>query len=127
RTREHGLVGPATVVVDQYPVHAYRPRVDRALLDGLAQRRPDRRLVAVPRAARRTPRAAVTAPPAALLEQHHETGVSRPAAGPGGRGTPVLVVGGKQKPGRAVPAPVPMAAAAPGPAVPVAGRHRCRR
>ena len=100
------------MVITQHAVHDDCRRVDRAFLFGLAKSGLKHRLMTVPSTTRRPPDSAMTAPPAALLQQHREV--------------PVVVRSGKQKPGRAVPAPVPMAAAAPGPAVPIVHRHLSR-
>jgi len=99
------------MIVLQQPVHADRGRSDGALLGRLAQGGMHRRFMAVPGTARRTPGPAVTAPEAALLQQH---------GGPARR-----VRRRHQQAGRPVPAPVPMALAAAGPAIPIAHSHPC--
>src|SRR5262249_42886632 len=110
---DQGLVAPAAVIVVEQAVDANHAGGRAALLGGLPPRRLGGGLVAVPRPARRSPRAAVMAPLGPPDEQNE-----RP---------PGTVRRPDQEPGRAVPPPVPVVSVAADPAVSVALRHSSRR
>src|SRR5439155_15328297 len=109
---DQGLVAPAAVIIVEQAVNVNHTRRRAALLGGLPYRRLGRRLVAVPRPARRPPGAAVMAPPGPPDEQNE-----RP---------PGTVRCPDQQPGRAVPSPVPVVLVAADPAVAIALRHFSR-
>ena len=94
------------MVIGEDPARAYRFRRHAAFLGRFPQRRRERRLVAVSRAAGQAPGAAVVTPPGPALEQHRSAGHE-----------------GEQACG-AEPAPVPVTELAADPAVPVPASHR---